>query len=73
MATSSAEAAERMRVTLDLFELGEAMTRQRLRRKHPRATDAEIEVLIVEWLERRPGAEDGDADGHRVPWRRRRT
>ena len=58
--------AERMRMTLDLFELGDAMQRQRMKRKHPNASDAEIDDLVNAGLQRRPGAELGDAEGHRV-------
>lgn len=44
MATTPKElVAERFRTTLELFELGEAMLRQKLRRKHPLADEAEIE------------------------------
>jgi hypothetical protein len=63
--------AERFRLTLDLFELAERMLRQKLRRKHPDATDAEIDAMIAEWLERRPGAELGDGEGRPIPWPRR--
>jgi hypothetical protein len=36
--------AQRMRLALDLAETGEAMLRQRLRRKHPACSAAEIEA-----------------------------
>jgi hypothetical protein len=62
--------AERFRTTLELFELGEAMLRQKLKRKHPLSSDAEIEAYIQEWLERRPGAEHGDGVGRPVAWPR---
>lgn len=71
MATTKRELiAERFRTTLELFELGEAMLRQKLRRKHPLASEAEIEAQIREWLERRPGAEHGDGVGRPVAWPR---
>jgi hypothetical protein len=54
---------ERFRVAMELYELAEAMLRQRLRRKHPDATEDEIDALVVAWRSRRPGAEDGDAPG----------
>jgi hypothetical protein len=63
--------AERFRTTLALFEFGEQMLRQKLRRKFPQATEAEIEAHVQEWLERRPGAEYGDGVGHPVAWPRR--
>jgi hypothetical protein len=64
-------AARRLRLALDLSELGEAMLRQRLRRKHPGATPDEIEAHVIAWRSRRPGAEQGDAVGRPVPWPRR--
>ena len=43
MADDSAEAvAARLRMALDLYELGESMRRAQLRREHPDATDQEI-------------------------------
>ncbi|HEV7671359.1 MAG TPA: hypothetical protein VGS22_22805 [Thermoanaerobaculia bacterium] len=71
MATTDKELiAERFKTTLELFELGEAMLRQKLRRKHPLAGEAEIEAHVREWLERRPGAEHGDGVGRPVAWPR---
>jgi hypothetical protein len=64
--------AERFRLTLDIFEFGERLLRQKLRRKHPQATEAELEAGIVEWLQRRPGAEQGDGEGRPVSWPRRK-
>jgi hypothetical protein len=46
-----------MRTALELFELGEKMLRQTLRRKRPEASEAEIEAAVVAWRLRRPGAE----------------
>jgi hypothetical protein len=63
--------AERFRTTLALFELGEAMLRQKLKRKYPQASEAEIDTQVREWLERRPGAEHGDGVGRPVAWPRR--
>jgi hypothetical protein len=63
--------AKRFQTTLALFELGEAMLRQKLKRKHPHATEAEINSYVREWLERRPGAEHGDGVGRPVAWPRR--
>jgi hypothetical protein len=61
-------AARQMRIALDLFDLGERMLRQRLRRARPGASAAEIEAAVVAWRLARPGAEPGDAPGHRRPW-----
>jgi len=55
--------AEALRTAFDLYEFGENVMRQNLRREHPGAGEAEIELLIREWLQRRPGAEEGDASG----------
>ncbi|MCK6555464.1 hypothetical protein L6Q96_12930 [Candidatus Binatia bacterium] len=62
---------ERFRLTLDLFEFGAAMLRQRLRRTHPTASEAEIDAMVTEWLHRRPGAEGGDCPGRVRSWPRR--
>ena len=59
---------QRVRVTMDLFELGESMLRQRLRRERPEASEQEIEEALREWRTRRPGAEFGDAPGRLRPW-----
>ena len=64
---ASEAAARRFRLALDMFATGEALMRQRLRRLQPQWTEAQIEGAIGEWLRRRPGAEDGDAAGRRVP------
>lgn len=65
------EEAERFVLALDLYETGEAMLRQRLRRENPAADDEELEQAIEAWLCRRPGAESGDADGIMGSWPRR--
>ena len=72
MSTEKADLiAKRFQTTLALFELGEAMLRQKLKRKYPHATEAEIDSQVREWLERRPGAEYGDGVGRPVAWPRR--
>jgi Rv0078B-related antitoxin len=63
-------AARRLRLALDLFEAGEELMRQQLRRKHPALTTAEIEARLLTWLLERPGAEFGDTTGRLVPWPR---
>jgi hypothetical protein len=57
-----------MRTALDLFELGENMLRQRLRRERPQASEEEIEEAVRVWRTSRPGAELGDAPGSPRPW-----
>lgn len=71
MATREDLVAERFRTTLALFELGEAMLRQKLRRKSPQASEAEIDIQVRAWLDRRPGAEHGDGVGRPAKWPRR--
>lgn len=71
-ADNSEQAAERFRTALALYDLGERMLRQKLRRQNPEATEAEIDTRVAEWLHRRPGAELGDAEGRPVPWPRPR-
>jgi hypothetical protein len=63
--------AERMALALELDEVGEAMLRQRLRGVRPERTEGEVDALVDAWRQRRPGAEDGDAVGTRIPWPRR--
>ena len=69
--SSSREAVERLRLALDLFEAGEALMRQNLRRKYAGEDESRIEARLVAWLHERPGAEQGDAVGPSVPWPRR--
>lgn len=64
------QVAERFRVALELYELGEQMLRQKLRRQRPEADEAEIDEQVSAWLRRRPGAELGDAEGRPVAWPR---
>jgi Rv0078B-related antitoxin len=71
VSTDLEAAARRLRLAFDLFQAGEEMMRQRLRREHPGLSELEIEVRLVEWLHTRPGAEFGDAPGRPVPWPRR--
>ena len=66
----AAAIAERFGLALDLFATGEALVRQRICREHPDLNQAEVEARLVAWLESRPGAECGDADGRLVRWPR---
>ncbi|MGH4010262.1 MAG: hypothetical protein ACRDTH_19245 [Pseudonocardiaceae bacterium] len=50
---------------MELYEVGERMLRQRLRREPPHATPDEIDAEVGRWLRRRPGAEHGDYPGPR--------
>lgn len=68
---AASDEAERFALALDMYETGEAMLVQRLRRENPSATDEELEHAIQTWLGRRPGAESGDAEGLPGTWPRR--
>lgn len=73
MNEASAETpAERLRIAFELFELAEAMLRQNWRRRHPGASDDEVEAAVLAWLAHRPGAEHGDCEGRLVAWPRER-
>ncbi len=67
-----AAASARFQATMDLFEAAEEMVRQNALRQNPSASKEELEAAVCEWLNDRPGAEFGDADGHPVPWPRPR-
>lgn len=71
--SSSNPTVERLRLALDLFEAGEAVMRQNLRRRYPGEDESQIEARLLAWLHERPGAEHGDAPGRSVPWPRRRA
>lgn len=58
---------ERLRTALTLFDDGVQLMRANLRRRHPDATEAEIERLVDDWLAERPGAEHGDGVGRPRP------
>lgn len=44
----------RARAAFDLCQTVEDMVRQKLRRKHPQASEAEIRRRFAAWVERRP-------------------
>jgi hypothetical protein len=67
---SSHRAAERFQLALSLYELAEDMLRQKLRRTRPHASAEEIDLSVLEWRQRRPGAEFGDGQGQAVTWPR---
>jgi len=52
----------------EMYEVGVALKRSALVASHPAASDAEINQLLNEWLQHRPGAEHGDAAGVPVDW-----
>lgn len=55
--------AEKLRAALELHDVGVELMRQNLRRRHPDASDEEIDDMLTDWLRTRPGAEHGDAAG----------
>jgi uncharacterized protein YPO0396 len=59
----AAVAATKLRIALEMFELGESIMRQKLRRTFPAASESEIDAKLSAWLRERPGAEHGDAPG----------
>lgn len=60
----------RLRTALELCDLGEELTEQRLRRENPSADDRAIKKLLTDWYAIRPGAEQGDAIGRPGTWPR---
>ncbi len=62
----------RLELAFDLYEAGEQMMRQNLKRRHPEADREEIERRLAAWLCRRPGAESGDGAGRPVAWPRKK-
>jgi len=63
--TASEEAAQKLRIALDLHAAGVSLMRARLHRLHPEADAAEIQELLNTWIQTRPGARWGDAVGRR--------
>jgi hypothetical protein len=63
-------AAERVRLALDLYEVGESMMREQLHRRFADADPAAVERMLVAWLRTRPGAEHGDGAGRPATWPR---
>ena len=48
------EILHRFRLAIEMHSAGMAMFRRTLRRRHPDATDDEIEDMVQEWLQDRP-------------------
>ena len=64
-------AARRLEDALELADLAERMVRARLEREHPGLSKAALEARILAWLQERPGAVHGDAEGRAVELGRR--
>lgn len=58
--------AQKLRIALDMFAIGEAIQLQNLRREFPNASEGELAGLLAKWRCTRPGAENGDAVGRSV-------
>lgn len=48
--TAPTPEAQRVRDVFEMYEFGVALYRQRMRREHPGADEAEVEALTREWL-----------------------
>ena len=72
MSQDPKDASRRLRLALRLHDEGVALMQQNLRRRHPAASEEEIDALLARWLRERPGAEHGDADGRPGTWPRSR-
>lgn len=55
--------SQKLRIALDLHQTGVDLMRQNLHRRHPDAEELEIQSLLNEWLQTRPGAQQGDCPG----------
>jgi hypothetical protein len=66
MPSASSPIAAAFRTTLDLFQTGVDLMRQNLRRRHPDATEHDVEQLLRQWMLERPGAEAGDCPGRSI-------
>jgi hypothetical protein len=51
------------RQLLDLYQTSQDLMRQNLRRRHPGASEKEVEERLIAWSQHRPGAELGDVGG----------
>ena len=62
-------AAERLGLSLQLCDAGQTLMLQNLRRDFPDESELQLEERLVLWLQTRPGAELGDAEGTPSDWR----
>lgn len=58
--------SEKLRIAMELAEVGYEMMREKLRREHPDESDEQIQERLTAWLHHRPGAEYGDCVGRPV-------
>ena len=59
-------AADRLRLALAMQREGAEQMRKNLRRRHPTASEAELDKLLEAWLLQR----EPDATGRPIPWPR---
>ena len=64
---TSHQLSERLRLTLELVDLGFEMKAASLRRQFPSDSEERLATRLAEWTGDRPG----DADGIPVPWPRK--
>lgn len=55
--------ADKLELSLAMFEYGRSVVRENLRRRHPELDQNGIEELLLAWLRERPGAPHGDGQG----------
>jgi hypothetical protein len=60
---------ERFRTAVDLWATGVMIRRQTIRRNRPDASAEEVDSLLNQWLQERPGAEYGDGPQPEEPQR----
>jgi hypothetical protein len=62
-----------LRDAMDLYEVAEVLTRQRLQREHPQWNSEQLDDAVTQWFLHRHGAPDGDFSGGKVvPWPRKK-
>jgi hypothetical protein len=60
--------AQRFQAALALFDISVSMKRQRLKQKHPMASEEQINSLLEAWIQDRPCAPGGDCPGRVRTW-----
>jgi len=60
LSAESLRSIDRLCTAIDLWTTGLMLRRQTIRRNQPEASAAEVDALVNQWLQERPGAELGD-------------
>ena len=60
----------RFHAAVDLWATSVMLRRQTIRRRNPEASGQDVEALLNEWLQQRPGAEMGDGPQPDLPHRK---